>query len=89
MPTKTGEPKTVNLRGVDWKKPMSISAEKYNEVSKAILAGLTAEPVTFTELSQRVARQSTELKGMAGRISALSVIVLGFVLLTKVIEMAV
>ena len=38
----------VALKGVGWKKPMSIAAEKYEQVSKAIMTVPRAKPITFT-----------------------------------------
>lgn len=42
---------------------MSIQSEKYASVADAILKVLTREPMTFTELSNRVARRLPKFSG--------------------------
>lgn len=63
MPGKSTTRKRVAVRGVGWKKPISIAAEKYEQVSKAILKVLTTEPIKFTELAQLVRKQLPDFEG--------------------------
>lgn len=63
MPTKTTANERVAVRGVGWKKPVSIAAEKYDQVSKAILGVLTAKPIKFTELARLVGKQLPHFEG--------------------------
>lgn len=63
MPTKKRETERVSVTGVGWKKPISISAEKFAQISEAILASLTKDPIKFTELSDRVAKRLPNFEG--------------------------
>ena len=63
MPTKTREPNRVSVKGATWTKSMSISAQKFQQASKAILAVLAAEPIKFTELVHRVSERLSALEG--------------------------
>jgi hypothetical protein len=66
MARKAQDSARVSVRGVGWKRPVDISAQKYQQVSKAILAVLSANPIKFTELARRVGER---LPGFAGSVS--------------------
>jgi len=66
MPGSIRAGEKVTVAGKGWKKPISINAEKYEQVSRAILKVLGAKPITFTEL---VALVEQELSGFEGSVS--------------------
>lgn len=53
----------VAVSGKGWKKPISISAEKYGRVSRAVLEALDAAPIRFTELVALVEAKLPDFEG--------------------------
>jgi hypothetical protein len=51
------------IRGVGWKKKSTIAGDKYQPITKAILASLTTKPITFTELVKRVTKRVPGFEG--------------------------
>lgn len=56
----------TEIHGKGWTKTSSIDAGKFEQIAKAVIASLTAEPITFTEL---VARVTKRLKGFEGSVA--------------------
>ena len=61
-PPKSGR---TRIRGNGWKKVSSISTDKFETISQAILLSLRKEPITFSEL---VVRVTTKARGFSGSI---------------------
>ena len=65
MPKNPNSARQV-IRGVGWKKQSTIDADKYKQVSRAILSVLTTEPITFTELTRRATEKLPGFDGSVG-----------------------
>src|SRR5262245_15828165 len=52
-----------SLKGVGWKKPMSIATEKYEQVTEAIMAVLPTKPIKFARLAKFVDKQLPNFEG--------------------------
>ncbi|MCM2312389.1 MAG: hypothetical protein NDI84_13400 [Steroidobacteraceae bacterium] len=61
MPGKRAARTTI--RGKGWKKQSTIAADKFDAVSRAILAALGATPIRFAELVERVATRLPDFDG--------------------------
>lgn len=55
--------KRVAIKGAGWKRAVSISAEKHDRISRAILEVLTGVPITFTELARLVGERLPDFEG--------------------------
>jgi hypothetical protein len=51
------------IRGKGWKRATSISLDKYNVISSAILKVLTADPMSFSEIVRGVTKHVTSFSG--------------------------
>ena len=56
----------TEIRGRSWKKSRSVATEKFDAVSRAVLASLTSEPIRFSDLVERV---RAKLPGFEGSVS--------------------
>ena len=57
------KPSRTKIRGKTWTKKTSIDSRKFEVMSKAILASLTAEPIPFTRLVEKVAKRLPDFDG--------------------------
>lgn len=58
---KSSARKTV--RGKDWKRSITIAADKYDVISKAVLKTLTSKPIRFYELAAKVKKAVPKFPG--------------------------
>lgn len=67
MTTHARRGERVPVQGSGWKRPITVRADKFEQISKAILAALTAEPVKFGELARRVEQRLPGFDGSIAR----------------------
>lgn len=63
MKGKKTSKERVAVKGVGWKRPVAIAAQKFAMVSQAILTVLTPEPIRFTALVRLVEEQLPDFEG--------------------------
>ncbi len=63
---KSTAPRRKRIRGKGWKKQSTISGEKYEVISKAILASLTRTPIKFSRLVELVNGKVKRFSGSVG-----------------------
>jgi hypothetical protein len=66
VPGKNARPSRTKVRGKGWTRSRSIASDKYQVISRAILATLPKTPITYTEVVRRV---EAKAKRFAGSIS--------------------
>lgn len=63
MTTNANKSDRIAVRGAQWKRPISIASEKFDQVSKAIISVLPPDPIRFSDLVKLVEKSLPDFEG--------------------------